>query len=379
MLTLRETLYTAALRWKKGEWEALGSLDEPSKDRLLPHLIFPPIESHDNEKRRVLSRDEFSKLQVGRLQKFWAGRACLADFRFLQFDEDRGSDAARLSEFLSLSRNFGCKIIPVMDRHTDPYRLGAIAAHIRASKNGAAIRVGLADLQSDLEGILGALPNGIQTAASDCILILDLGEATISDPKAFARFTGEWIGKLHQFGLWKRIVVEASSYPVKNPAQPNSETTVSRNEWSSWTELVAQDKSVLEWASFGDFGADHGHIDFGGGGRTVKHLRYTTADGWIIGRGGDATPKHNGTIHTVAQRISTSPQFMGEGYSAGDEFIIQCADRARTGNGSIWRWANMVHHMTLATAGVAELVGVPFERPQRVPLMKQMSLLSEDR
>jgi hypothetical protein len=377
MLALQNKLYTAALRWKKGEMEALGSLDEPSKERLLPHLIFPPVGARDIEKGRVLSRDEFSLLQVGRLQKYWTGRPCLADFRFLRFDADKGSDAARLNELLTLSRKFGCKVIPVMDHHTDPYRLGAIGGHIRVSNYGAAIRIGLGDLQSDLEGILKALPNSVQIAPSDCILIVDLGEATISDPKAFSKFTAEWIDRLHQFGMWKRIIVEASSYPIKNPATPNSETTAPRNEWMSWVQLVEQDRGILEWASFGDFGADHGHIDFDGGGRTVKHLRYATTDNWIIGRGGEQTAEHDGTIHTVARRIIGSGQFMGEGYSAGDEFITQCADRASTGNGSTWRWANMVHHMTLATSRVADLIGVPFERPQRVPVMKQISLLSE--
>jgi hypothetical protein len=38
MLQIEDKHYTPALRWKKGEMEALGQLDEASKNRLLPHV-----------------------------------------------------------------------------------------------------------------------------------------------------------------------------------------------------------------------------------------------------------------------------------------------------------------------------------------------------
>ncbi len=77
MYAIENKSYTTALRWKKGEMEALGSLDEPTKEGMLPHIIIPPLSVRDIESRRTLSRDEFSLIQIGRLQKFWAGRPCL--------------------------------------------------------------------------------------------------------------------------------------------------------------------------------------------------------------------------------------------------------------------------------------------------------------
>lgn len=378
MLQIDNKFYTAALRWKKGEMEALRSLDDASKERLLPHIVFPPISARDIEKGRRLSREEYSLVQVGRLQTFWPGRPCLADFRFLQFDsDDRDSDATRISELLSATQEYDCKLIPVLNSHMDNYRMGAVAAHIRKSNCGAAIRIELSDLQSDkLKDMLNTLTASAHISASDSILIVDFADAIISDFTTFSKFTIEWLSKLRHFDRWKRIIVEASSYPTRNPAPPNGETVTPRNEWLSWRHLAQEDRSILGWASFGDFGADHGQIDFKGGGRTITHLRYATPENWIVGRGGEPTPGHDGTIHTVAKRIVRNDEFMGDDYSAGDEFIAQCAEHTSTGNGSTWRWANMVHHMTMATSSVGELIGLPFERPKRALLPKQLSFLT---
>jgi hypothetical protein len=380
MFSVEDRFYTPALRWKKGEMEALGLLDTATRRHLLPHIIFPSLKARDIEEGRVLLRDEFSLLQVGRLQRFWASLPFLADFRFLVFDpNDASADAQFIDELLASARKFGCKLVPVLDVHMESCRLSALAAHVQNSGSGVSIRVGLPDLQDDtLQSLLNTLLASVATAPPECILVLDLGEATISAVPDFARFTAEWLTRLHDHGRWKRIVVEASSYPTKNPAQPNTDTRRPRNEWASWCQIAQKDRSIAEWASFGDFGADHGQIDFTTGGRAITHLRYATSEEWVISRGGDATEHHDGTIRTVANRIIASGEFMGEDYSTGDDFIAQCAAGVAPGNPSIWRRANMIHHMTLASVKAGELIGSPFERSKRALTARQLSLLATE-
>lgn len=377
MFSLERRFYTPALRWKKGEMEALGLLDEATREHLLPHIIFPSLKARDIEEGRVLSRDEFSQRQVGRLQRFWAALPFLADFRFLTLDpNDPSADAQVMDDLLGSARRFGCKLIPVLDARVDAYRLGAFASHIQASGSGAAIRVGLPDLQDGtLRSVLTTLTATVATAPPECILVLDLGEATISSVTDFAKFSAEWLTRLHDRGPWKRIIIEASGYPTINPAKPNNDTRVPRDEWSCWCQIAQKDRSIYEWASFGDFGADHGQIDFCAAGRAITHLRYATQHEWIISRGGDTTEEHDGTIRSVAKRIMASGQFMGADYSAGDEFIAECASGGAPGNPSIWRRVNMVHHMTLASVKAGELIGLPFERPKRIRAARQLSLL----
>jgi hypothetical protein len=374
--------YTAALRWKKGEMDALRSLDDASKERLLPHIILPPLGARDIEEKRALSRDEFTAIQIGRIQKSWANRPCMIDFRFVKFDpKDSGGDAAWVSEFLATARKYGCRLIPVIDSHTDAYRLSGVAAHIENSKSGGAIRVSLHDLQNEkLDEFLSTLLSGIRAVAEKCVLVVDLGEADIGNVDDFAQFTSGWLTKLRSMHKWKRVIVEASSYPIANPAPKNGRKVEPRSEWLSWLQVI-KDENFLGWAQFGDFGADHGHIDFEGGGRTVTHLRYTTQEEYIVERGGipsfthDGQLIHDGTIRTVAKRIADDAQFFGERYSAGDEFVSLCSSKeGGPGNATTWRWANMVHHLTLATAQNSVLVGAPFEQAERAPVARQLSL-----
>jgi len=343
-------------------------LDDFTKDHTLPHVVLPPVEVRDAEKGRVLSMNEYSLTQIANIQNSCGKRPVLVDFRAVRFNrDDSGSDAARLSEFLQKARAFGCRIIPVFDPFIDAYRSSVLSAHIRSSKSGGAIRIRLADLdEATLEKMLTSIVATSGTNESDLLLIVDLCEAEISDPTSFAQFTSGWLEKLHQMGQWKRVIVEASSFPRRNPAPDNGNVTVSRNEWASWKKVVETDASILQWAQFGDFGADHGQIEFSGGGRTITHVRYATERNWIVERGGEPTKTHDGSIRTVAKNILKSGEFFGEDFSAGDAFLSLCgSNEGGPGNAATWRFANMAHHITLAAVGAARLAGLPFEPAKR--------------
>jgi Beta protein len=146
MLQVDIANYCPALRWKKGEYEALAALDETVKERLLPHIILPPMSERDVEKNRKLSREEFSPVQVGRLSTHWGRRACLLDTRFVQFVNGHVADGERLAAFLSKATELGCSIIPVFDLRTNEYRLKALQRHWLDKQSGLALRLSLSDL-----------------------------------------------------------------------------------------------------------------------------------------------------------------------------------------------------------------------------------------
>jgi Beta protein len=319
------TFYCAALRGKAGEFIACSELNDPNKDRLLPYFILPSLTAKENE---AFSIDDVIAEQVGKIWDHWGPRPCLLDPRFLQFDEDGGSDAARISQLLTHARAARCRVIPVVDLATNYYRTAAAGAHARNTRSGACLRVTFSDLFNvQLKQVINTQLSNLGIPSSDCLLALDFSDADLSATDAFAKFAIDWLVQLRGFGMWPRIILLATNYPRKNPAAENAEKTIPRAEWSVWKRILELDPTVKDYVMFGDYGADNAEIDFDACGRAITHLRYATATDWLVVRAEDDRV----TIRSVMRRIVASSSFSGEIFSAGDEFI---GSRAR----GVGRW-----------------------------------------
>jgi hypothetical protein len=274
---------------------------------------------------------------------------------------------------LTHTRTVGCRVIPVVGVATNYYRTAAAGAHARNTKSGACLRVTFSDLfNAQLKQVIETQVSNLGIASSECLLVLDVAEADLSETDDFGKSAIEWLLQLHGYGMWPRIILLATNYPRgKNPAPADGAKTIPRAEWSIWKRILELDSSVRDYAMFGDYGADNAHIDFGAGGRAITHLRYANGTDWLIVRGED----DRATIRSVARRIVDSGTFSGETFSAGDEFISSRArGLAGVGNPMIWRWVNMNHHMTLITAELGLLYGTPVAVPdgRRHPVQEEL-------
>uniref|UniRef100_E6VD55 Uncharacterized protein n=1 Tax=Rhodopseudomonas palustris (strain DX-1) TaxID=652103 RepID=E6VD55_RHOPX len=360
MLAVETQNYAAILRAKSAEYSALHSLDKPNKDILLPCIVAASFLVKDQEKKRQLTKLEYRDAHLGRLAKSWGKRTCLLDPRLLKFDKDHQNDAIDLAGFLSDSVRFGCGIIPVIDLRTSELRRKAISKHWLATKYGLALRLTLSDLSNaKLGNLIQKILLETVIKPQECLLLLDFADADLSDYEGFGAFQTEWIFRVQEFGLWRRIISAATSYPETNPAPANGDVEVERSEWLAWRSALSTGPKIAEIAMFGDYGADNAKISFAGAGRAITHLRYATPDKWLVVRGGQAHELGDGTIRDVSRRILRSGLFAGEVFSAGDEFIAACADASgKPGNPTIWRAANMNHHLTRVTQDIAESFGV---------------------
>jgi hypothetical protein len=369
MHPIDDKFYSPKLRKKLGELTAVLELDTPSKDRILPVFVEPPLEASENN---ALSHDALIDVQVGKYSTYWARRPFIWDSRFLRFDNDNGVDAARIAQFLELARRAGAKPIPVVEPTTNYYRTAAVATHSRLSKSGCAIRVSFAQLPNqELRQVIEAQLSNLGSQPSDCLLLIDLADADVSQPEEFAKFLTEWLYKLRSFGSWARIIPHGSNYPLKNPAKTNSSTFVQRSEYIAWQHAAQLDPDIKTFSIFGDFGADHGHIDFESGGRAIPHLRYADFLGWHVFKGGKTWE----TIRDVCKGIAALSTFSGETHSAGDEFIFSRArGLAGLGTPTIWRSVNMNHHLTVVTQQLGEFLGSPVEavRTRRKAVQEEM-------
>jgi hypothetical protein len=292
--------------------------------------------------------------EVGRVQKGWGSRVCLWDPRFLRLSEDDATeDAARLTFVLDQFAKFGARVVPVVGLTESYHRVSAIGEHAARTGSGAAVRLNFDEIQ-DFE-LLHAQVANLRLPANECVLLIDLTDADLSEHDEFAKSLVTWLFALREQGNWRKIVVIASGYPLKNPAQANSNFSVTRTEWKIWEWALALEPSLNEFVIFGDFGADNSVFKFGGGGRPIPHLRYATETEWLVARGG----QFYSTVREVSQRIVASAVFKGRDYSFGDEFIADCASGlVGTSDPTHWRAVNMNHHMTVVVRQFAAIYRV---------------------
>lgn len=369
MYPLDGKFYSAYLREKSGELRALGLLDDVSADCLIPILVALPLSEKENANLSVL---DVIKREIGRVQRSWGGRICLWDPQYLIFnDHDAEEDTVRLRDVLDRFLTFGAKVIPVVALREGFHRASTIGAYATRTNGGAAIRIEFDDIQE--YELLEAQRATLKLPASECLLVVDISTADVTEHDEFAKSLIGWLFALRQQGDWAKIILTASSYPRKNPAPPLGQVLAPRPEWKLWEWAVGLEPSLKDFVIFGDYGADSAHFDFRGGGRPIPHLRYLRTIDWQIVRG-DKTYK---SLRDVAKRIAASLGFMGRDFSAGDEFISDCAKGAvGTADPTQWRAVNMNHHLTTAVRQLATLYKVILV-PRKATRPEQATLFAE--
>lgn len=382
MFPIETVHYSAALRFKKGEGAAIIELDSEIKDRFAPHLIIPPLSERDVELNRRLSSAEFAPTQVERIFKCWDRRSFFLDLRLVRFNIDPDSDAAQYRWFLDAAVKKGCSVIPVFDLKMSEARVVTLRDHWLASRGGLALRLSWSDLDRPRLGrLVGERLLKLVAKPSECVLILDMSDAELSGNPDFVQSVMNGLGRLQELGLWRRMIVEATKYPEHNPATENGSILVPRQEWINWKTMIGLDRGLANVAMFGDYGADNAKMRFKGGSIPIAHFRYATFDKWLIARGGAPSATGDGTIHQAACMIVESKAFAGETFSAGDEFIMDCAMR-RIGPGtpSDWRMANMNHHITRVVTDLGELYSSPLSvrRTRRKSVQAELPLLENE-
>lgn len=365
MYSVNEQVYGPILREKQGELRAAMDLHPQAKRLMLPTWVALPLTAKENAS---LSVTDVMKREVGRVQSAWGGNVCLWDPRFLEFDPETEVDGRHLEHVLNQFAVFGCQIIPVASLREGFARLSVMANFSKNQGSGLAIRIEFNDL-GDFE-VLDTLMQSVRLLPKDCVLLIDLTEADTSQHDEFAAFLVEAIDGLASRGNWARIITAASSYPFKNPAPSEGEADAVRAEWKVWDWALKLNPDLHRSVVYGDFGADNATFSFTGGGIPIPHLRYALKDAWRIVRGS----KQHASLQGVAKRIADAKTFFGRSFSAGDEFIADCATGAAPiGDASRWRAANMNHHFMVVITELAARYGLSLE-PRVAKSTEQVSL-----
>ncbi|WP_247634978.1 beta family protein [Methylobacterium sp. 37f] len=374
-------LYSAMLRFKRGEYIGVASLSPEVMDRFLPHFIAPPIIERDPSRKRVITPDEAIHLTARRVAKYWPSRLSLLDVSQLLDPLGRMKAHEWMPELFTIAHRKGAYCSPVLSLTSNSSERLGCQKIFSILRTPLAIRVPIGNTQDkDIHKQIYDIINIVGISPKNALIVLDCNDTALDVIEDAVIVISEAVRVIQSLGEWRNIIVSATSYPTKNPAAKNSECIIIRNEFVIWEKLadlgLVKEKPVI----FGDHGADCSILNFGqkGGRGVIPHLRYATRKYWAIFRGGDwLNSEDNGTIRSVASKVKNSEHYDGFDFSAADEFIDLCAAGVgKTGNATTWRQINTNRHITKIVFDLMDMRGERLKRLKRAKRYVQQNLFA---
>jgi len=358
-------IYVPAARLKQGEYRGLNRLAPDIADKIIPRLVVPPPKEFDPEKQRLLTKDEIVYGTGRRIADHWIMREAFLDVQFLfkEFGEVESTDW--LPRMFDVARKASAKPIPIL---TLDDALGLRVAAFRQvlateSATKIAIRILSGEIDSELAGRVAGAMYALGVTPADCTVLADFSDADFSNVVAVAHIAQAALEDLQGIGRWRQVVFQGTNYPEVNPAEPDGEAIIPRNEWLAWKEAIKLDGSSPEHLVFGDYGADCAKFEFKKtpGGIPIRHYRYATPNSWLVVRG-IANGRADAVMRDVCERILKSGHFAGRGFCSADDYIFKTAEGWEgPGNGSTWREINTAHHITRVVRDIGGVKGMSFK------------------
>lgn len=370
--------YVPALRMKAGEMHGIAHLAEEIKDPVLPHLVIPPRSERDSELQGVLMDTESVPGAGIVLGRYWAGRRALLDVGhlFSDFGEDRAG--LWLPKAFDLARSAHVDAVPVatladiegglLQAFKDAIAVGPLSLALRIFAND------LVDPREASDRIKRALEL-IALPAEAIVALIDFTDADFSQPDLVAGVIEGALHDLESLARWHAIVAQGTNYPEVNPAAHGADVLVPRNEWAAWQQATRFGVGTGDHLWFGDYAADCATMIFGnGGGRAIRHYRYTTPTHWLVARGAE-TGTDTSVMRDVCKRIVDSGHFAGRAFSAADDFIYRTARvGGGPGNSTNWREINTTHHITRVVRDMGGVKGLQFTERKFEPTEVQAEM-----
>ncbi|WP_268927342.1 hypothetical protein [Stenotrophomonas sp. PA-6-5C] len=155
--TMEKTMYVPILKWRQGEYLAVGRTRETIKDWMYP-LFEIPVEQWDFENDApAKSLDDHLKNVGKRLSTNWKKRRCLFDSPHLAGDDTMANGDHHLARVFDLARASACQAIPVTGLGRHLVYQQAVASIIAQDGRGCALRL----IPDDLEGNPSAKIDGV--------------------------------------------------------------------------------------------------------------------------------------------------------------------------------------------------------------------------
>lgn len=320
--------YIPIMKWKQGEWQALGGLADDVRGAITPLMEMVPATEAANTPQDHVNR------RVRPLAQRWTGEA-FADVRlFAEYDGVEVREAFGWLHEASLATDL--VFVPVTALWNRDYASDAVPMAREVGRLCLRLTrrdVLLPDLEARMEALLGAAE--LDPSVVDVVLDLE-SDLTPVDADSM-------LAQLPNLAGWRTVALAGGGFERPQGA---GQALIPREHLALWRDLdgrIAERDVVL--SDYGAIEPEYRH--FTGYVLIVPQIVYTDAANWFVARGERVDVHGWEQTAGLARQVVERPEFAGAMFSEGDRWIAERADGSGTsGNSSKLVEVKTSHHLT---------------------------------
>ncbi|QCI63944.1 beta family protein [Phreatobacter stygius] len=340
--------YVPSLRWRQGEYQALASLSDVAKSRVIPFIVIPEIEFDFEEWCDKKTMQEHLEPFPRRFKDKWGMRPAWIDIHpkvQSQKMDDGKLPIAYVFDELSV---LGNKAVPVTSLDATAAINAAVAKIVKRDGRGLGLRLRIEHvMKPGCKTALDALILASGVTPDQVDLIVDLGAPNYQPYTDFADALIYALSLLGDLSVFRSYVLMGSAYPETVPLdKPGGE--LPRHDWLFYKTFVGMLGPSMRVPNYGDYTIVNPEFTpkdmrlIKAGGKVV----YTLPASWFIRKGG-AFRDSPTQMHDHCKTIVSSGNFRGASFSDGDSYIDQCAKHLKGPSTlSYWKRVAINHHIT---------------------------------
>ena len=342
--------YVPILKGKAGEFASLGEISSKCKSGMTPLI---ELITKDREKRKI--EDD-----CGKLSKSWSDTRPIFIDVYLDINDDARSSVGSMRAYFDKARLISLTIIPVtgLRRHSDYQSL--IQDICSKDKKGVCLRVESTDMadEEELKKQLQLFLKAFKMNESEVDLLVDFKEIPLTQVPLFQMMAGTILSYLPNIKKWRTLTLAATTFPISMGDFQSANISIrQRGEWTIWTNIRSL-RSYGRIPTFGDYAIANPVItDFDPRIMDMTaNIRYTIERDWLVLKGRGVKRFGYPQFRSISRTLVGRPEFSGAGFSAGDNYISNCAaGNVSTGNMTTWRRVGTTHHLTFVVDRISSL------------------------
>lgn len=343
---MNNKIYMPILKGKKGEFDALKTLNEEIKSVILPLIEVPAIAWDFVNEKEASSIEKQISSTVKSIKASWETKnEILIDTYYLE--EDFGNGEKTLNVVMNELVDEGYTPIPVLNIYASDDLLKSLIF-----QDNICIRISFAEQELfDVNDEIERIKKISKTDFSDIILLLDMNYIAPESSLIGQISSKALINSIHDIDKFKDFYFSATSFPINlSGCKTNSVTEIERIEIIIHDYFKSDNSKVNRVPKFSDYCISNPDIqEMDPRLMTIgASVRYTGEKHWYIFKAASIKKHGSEQYYNLCADIVVSKIYSGKNYSWGDSQIYSKSKReGGPGNPTVWRQIGTNHHITL--------------------------------